>query len=74
MVGNSSPVETSSYLSGKEEEIELPKEPRSIEECVRILGNAQVWKNNFFYLTSTATSDLRIVRVLFPAFRFSHWF
>lgn len=46
MVGNSSPVETSN-LSGKEEEIELPKEPRSIEECVRILGNAQVWKNNF---------------------------
>ncbi|XP_063280105.1 3-hydroxy-3-methylglutaryl-Coenzyme A reductase isoform X2 [Prinia subflava] len=41
VVGNSSPVETSSYLSGKEEEIELPKEPRSIEECVRILGNAQ---------------------------------
>lgn len=48
MVGNSSPVETSSYLSGKEEETELPKEPRPIEECVRILGNAQVWKNNFF--------------------------
>nr|XP_054507937.1 3-hydroxy-3-methylglutaryl-Coenzyme A reductase isoform X2 [Agelaius phoeniceus] len=41
VVGNSSPVETSSYPSGKEEEIELPKEPRSIEECVRILGNAQ---------------------------------
>ncbi|NWR23148.1 HMDH reductase, partial [Emberiza fucata] len=41
VVGNSSPVETSSYLSGKEEEIELPKEPRSIEECVRILGNAE---------------------------------
>ncbi|XP_050843321.1 3-hydroxy-3-methylglutaryl-Coenzyme A reductase [Serinus canaria] len=41
VVGNSSQVETSSYLSGKEEEIELPKEPRSIEECVRILGNAQ---------------------------------
>ncbi|RMC16428.1 hypothetical protein DUI87_06757 [Hirundo rustica rustica] len=41
VVGSSSPVETSSCLSGKEEEIELPKEPRSIEECVRILGNAQ---------------------------------
>ncbi|KAI1240027.1 3-hydroxy-3-methylglutaryl-coenzyme A reductase, partial [Lamprotornis superbus] len=41
VVGNSSPVETFSNLSGKEEEIELPKEPRSIEECVRILGNAQ---------------------------------
>uniref|UniRef100_A0A8D2PHD4 3-hydroxy-3-methylglutaryl-coenzyme A reductase n=1 Tax=Zosterops lateralis melanops TaxID=1220523 RepID=A0A8D2PHD4_ZOSLA len=41
VVGNSSPVESSSSLSGKEEEIELPKEPRPIEECVRILGNAQ---------------------------------
>ncbi|NXA08538.1 HMDH reductase, partial [Sapayoa aenigma] len=40
VVGNCSPVETS-FRNGKEEEIELPKEPRSIEECVRILGNAQ---------------------------------
>lgn len=47
VVGNSSPVDSSPSLSGKEEEIELPKEPRSIEECVRILGNAQVWENNF---------------------------
>ncbi|XP_008942754.1 PREDICTED: 3-hydroxy-3-methylglutaryl-Coenzyme A reductase isoform X2 [Merops nubicus] len=41
VVGSCSPVETSSFPSGKEEEIELPKEPRSIEECVRILGNAE---------------------------------
>ncbi|XP_009705831.1 PREDICTED: 3-hydroxy-3-methylglutaryl-Coenzyme A reductase isoform X3 [Cariama cristata] len=39
VVGN--PVETSSYLMGKGEEIEFPKEPRSVEECVRILGNAE---------------------------------
>ncbi|XP_074022292.1 3-hydroxy-3-methylglutaryl-Coenzyme A reductase isoform X2 [Numenius arquata] len=41
VVGSCNPVETSSFLNGKEEEIELPKEPRSIEECVRILGNAE---------------------------------
>ncbi|KAM9367767.1 3-hydroxy-3-methylglutaryl-Coenzyme A reductase isoform 2-T2 [Phaethornis superciliosus] len=41
VVGNCNPVETSLCLSGKEEEMELPKEPRSIEECVRILGNAE---------------------------------
>lgn len=60
-----------SFPNGKEEEVELPKEPRSIEECVRILGNAEVWKNNFFFfsLTSTATSDLRILTVHFLAFK-----
>uniref|UniRef100_A0A8D0ESM8 3-hydroxy-3-methylglutaryl-coenzyme A reductase n=1 Tax=Strix occidentalis caurina TaxID=311401 RepID=A0A8D0ESM8_STROC len=41
VVGSCNPVEASSFLNGKEEEIELPKEPRSIEECVRILGNAE---------------------------------
>ncbi|KAM6289382.1 3-hydroxy-3-methylglutaryl-Coenzyme A reductase isoform 2-T2 [Aegotheles albertisi] len=41
VVGSCSPVEPSSFLNGKEEEVELPKEPRSIEECVRILGNAE---------------------------------
>uniref|UniRef100_A0A8B9FQX0 3-hydroxy-3-methylglutaryl-coenzyme A reductase n=1 Tax=Amazona collaria TaxID=241587 RepID=A0A8B9FQX0_9PSIT len=41
VVGSCNPVETSSCLHGKEEEIELPKEPRSIEECVSILGNAE---------------------------------
>ncbi|NXJ40380.1 HMDH reductase, partial [Ciconia maguari] len=41
VVGSCNPVETSSFLNGKEEEIELPKEPRSIEECVLILGNAE---------------------------------
>ncbi|XP_074993882.1 3-hydroxy-3-methylglutaryl-Coenzyme A reductase isoform X3 [Calonectris borealis] len=41
VVGSCNPVETSSFLNGKEEEIELPKEPRSIEECVCILGNAE---------------------------------
>lgn len=35
-------METTSVINRKEEEIELPKEPRSIEECVRILGNAKV--------------------------------
>ncbi|XP_075582743.1 3-hydroxy-3-methylglutaryl-Coenzyme A reductase isoform X1 [Pelecanus crispus] len=41
VVGSCNPVETSSFLNEKEEEIELPKEPRSIEECVCILGNAE---------------------------------
>ncbi|XP_047905869.1 3-hydroxy-3-methylglutaryl-Coenzyme A reductase isoform X2 [Anser cygnoides] len=41
VVGSSTPVETTSVINRKEEEIELPKEPRSIEECVRILGNAE---------------------------------
>nr|XP_010301507.1 PREDICTED: 3-hydroxy-3-methylglutaryl-Coenzyme A reductase isoform X2 [Balearica regulorum gibbericeps] len=41
VVGSCNPVETSLFLNGREEEIELPKEPRSIEECVRILGNAE---------------------------------
>ncbi|XP_009959095.1 PREDICTED: 3-hydroxy-3-methylglutaryl-Coenzyme A reductase isoform X2 [Leptosomus discolor] len=41
VVGSCNPVETSSFRNGKEEEIELPREPRSIEECVRILGNAE---------------------------------
>ncbi|XP_009583814.1 PREDICTED: 3-hydroxy-3-methylglutaryl-Coenzyme A reductase isoform X2 [Fulmarus glacialis] len=41
VVGSCNPVETSSVLNGKEEETELPKEPRSIEECVCILGNAE---------------------------------
>lgn len=45
VVGSCNPVETSSFLNGKAEEIEIPNEPRSIEECVRILGNAEVWKN-----------------------------
>nr|XP_009934720.1 PREDICTED: 3-hydroxy-3-methylglutaryl-Coenzyme A reductase isoform X2 [Opisthocomus hoazin] len=41
VVGSCNLFESSSFLSGKEEEIELPKEPRSVEECVRILGNAE---------------------------------
>ncbi|XP_054253381.1 3-hydroxy-3-methylglutaryl-Coenzyme A reductase isoform X2 [Indicator indicator] len=41
VVGNCSPMETSSFPSGKEEETELPAEPRSIEECVCILQNAE---------------------------------
>ncbi|XP_009984742.1 PREDICTED: 3-hydroxy-3-methylglutaryl-Coenzyme A reductase isoform X2 [Tauraco erythrolophus] len=41
VVGSCNPVESSSFLNGKEEEIELPEEPRSVEECVRILGNAE---------------------------------
>ncbi|XP_010287269.1 PREDICTED: 3-hydroxy-3-methylglutaryl-Coenzyme A reductase isoform X2 [Phaethon lepturus] len=41
VVGSCNSVETSSSLNGKEEEIELPKEPRSIEECVCILENAE---------------------------------
>ncbi|KGL80047.1 3-hydroxy-3-methylglutaryl-coenzyme A reductase [Tinamus guttatus] len=41
VVDSCNPVETSAVLNRKEEEIELPKEPRSIEECVRILGNAE---------------------------------
>lgn len=45
VVGSSNSMENS-FPSRKEEEIELPKEPRSIEECVCILGNAEVWKNN----------------------------
>lgn len=49
VVGSSNPMETSSFPNGKEEEIELSKEPRSVEECVRILENAEVWKNNLFF-------------------------
>lgn len=49
VVGSSNSVENSSIPNRKEEEIELPKEPRSIEECVCILGNAEVWKNNNFF-------------------------
>ncbi|XP_010134493.1 PREDICTED: 3-hydroxy-3-methylglutaryl-Coenzyme A reductase isoform X2 [Buceros rhinoceros silvestris] len=41
VVGSSNPMETSSFPNGKEEEIELSKEPRSVEECVRILENAE---------------------------------
>lgn len=50
VVGSCNPEETSSVLNKKEEEIELPKEPRSIEECVRILGSTEVWKNRLFFL------------------------
>ncbi|NXN26379.1 HMDH reductase, partial [Nycticryphes semicollaris] len=39
-VGSCNPVE-SSFLNRKEEEVELPKEQRSVVECVRILGNAE---------------------------------
>ncbi|XP_071657729.1 3-hydroxy-3-methylglutaryl-coenzyme A reductase-like [Patagioenas fasciata] len=41
VVGSCNPVETSLLLNRKEEEAELPKEARSIVECVRILGNAK---------------------------------
>ncbi|PKU44517.1 3-hydroxy-3-methylglutaryl-coenzyme a reductase [Limosa lapponica baueri] len=40
VVRSCNPVETS-FLNRKEEEVELPKEPRSIAECVCILGNAE---------------------------------
>lgn len=45
-------METSSFPNGKEEEIELSKEPRSVEECVRILENAEVRKNNLLLFFS----------------------
>uniref|UniRef100_A0A8C0IQC4 3-hydroxy-3-methylglutaryl-coenzyme A reductase n=1 Tax=Chelonoidis abingdonii TaxID=106734 RepID=A0A8C0IQC4_CHEAB len=41
VVGSCIPMETSSLLNRKEPEIELPKEPRSTEECLCILGNAE---------------------------------
>ncbi|XP_010160292.1 PREDICTED: 3-hydroxy-3-methylglutaryl-Coenzyme A reductase isoform X2 [Eurypyga helias] len=41
VVGICNPMENSSSLNGKEEEMELPKEPRPVEECVRILGDAE---------------------------------
>ncbi|XP_074021508.1 3-hydroxy-3-methylglutaryl-coenzyme A reductase-like isoform X2 [Numenius arquata] len=40
VVRSCNPVETS-FLNRKEEEVELPKETRSIAECVCILGNAE---------------------------------
>lgn len=51
VVGSCNPAETTSALSKKEEEIELPKEPRSIEECVQILGSTEVWKNKLVFLS-----------------------
>uniref|UniRef100_A0A8C8BRG7 3-hydroxy-3-methylglutaryl-coenzyme A reductase n=1 Tax=Otus sunia TaxID=257818 RepID=A0A8C8BRG7_9STRI len=39
--GSCNPVETSSFFNRKEEEVKSPKEPRSIAECVCILGNAE---------------------------------
>uniref|UniRef100_A0A8B9N7M7 3-hydroxy-3-methylglutaryl-coenzyme A reductase n=1 Tax=Accipiter nisus TaxID=211598 RepID=A0A8B9N7M7_9AVES len=41
VVGSCNPVETSSFLNRKEEEFELPKEPRSIAECICILGDTE---------------------------------
>lgn len=41
VVGSCMPTETSSLLNRKEPETELPKEPRSTEECLCILGNAE---------------------------------
>ncbi|XP_014307105.1 3-hydroxy-3-methylglutaryl-Coenzyme A reductase isoform X2 [Myotis lucifugus] len=42
VVGNSSLLNTSPELRTQEPEIELPKEPRPNEECLQILGNAEV--------------------------------
>lgn len=42
VVGGSSFPDTSLVLETKEPEIELPKEPRPNEECLQILGNAEV--------------------------------
>ncbi|XP_045427560.1 3-hydroxy-3-methylglutaryl-Coenzyme A reductase isoform X4 [Pipistrellus kuhlii] len=42
VVGNSSLLDTSPELRTQEPEIELPKEPRPNEECLQILGNAEV--------------------------------
>ncbi|XP_015427109.1 PREDICTED: 3-hydroxy-3-methylglutaryl-Coenzyme A reductase isoform X2 [Myotis davidii] len=42
VVGNSSFLNTSPELRTQEPEIELPKEPRPNEECLQILGNAEV--------------------------------
>ncbi|XP_066472336.1 3-hydroxy-3-methylglutaryl-Coenzyme A reductase isoform X1 [Tiliqua scincoides] len=39
VVGNCTPTETSSISNRKESEIELPKEPRSVEECLCVLRN-----------------------------------
>lgn len=44
VVGNSSLLSTSLELETQEPEIELPKEPRPNEECLQILGNAEVRK------------------------------
>lgn len=44
VVGNSSLLNTSLELETQEPEIELPKEPRPNEECLQILGNAEVRK------------------------------
>lgn len=44
VVGNSSLLNTSPELDTQEREIELPTEPRSNEECLQILGNAEVRK------------------------------
>ncbi|XP_067424704.1 3-hydroxy-3-methylglutaryl-Coenzyme A reductase isoform X2 [Emydura macquarii macquarii] len=41
VVGSCIPMETSSLLNREEPEIELPNEPRSTEECLCILGNAE---------------------------------
>lgn len=42
VVGNASLLDTSSVLVTQEPEIELPGEPRPNEECLQILGNAEV--------------------------------
>lgn len=44
VVGNSSLLDTSLELETQELEIELPMEPRPNEECLQILGNAEVRK------------------------------
>lgn len=44
VVGNSSLLSTSPELRTQEPEIELPKDPRPNEECLQILGNAEVRK------------------------------
>lgn len=44
VVGDSSSLDTSLELETQEPEIELPMEPRPNEECLQILGNAEVRK------------------------------
>lgn len=44
VVGNSSLLDTSLELEAQEPDIELPIEPRPNEECLQILGNAEVRK------------------------------
>lgn len=47
VIGSSSLLNTSLELETKEPEIELPKEPRPNEECLQILGSAEVRKRKY---------------------------